>query len=134
MTIATAPADSIPAHVPATLVHDFDLYNVPVEDGDYHGALKRLHEAGVPDIFWTPRNGGHWVAARGEDIDFIQRNHDPFSNDELTIPAGAFPVKLAPAQLEGVDPVHPVAEWPRRVPFHVGREGGEVGKHELDGR
>ncbi|HSV45800.1 MAG TPA: cytochrome P450, partial [Ramlibacter sp.] len=64
MTSATAPADSIPAHVPASLVHDFDLYNVPVDDGDYHAALKRLHEAGVPDIFWTPRNGGHWVATR----------------------------------------------------------------------
>src|SRR5262249_46157127 len=60
--------DRVPSHVPSSLVHDFDLYAVEVEGGDYHGALKRLHDPGIPDIFWTPRNGGHWVATRGDDI------------------------------------------------------------------
>lgn len=80
---AAAP---IPPHVPAALVHDFDLYDVPVEDGDYHAALKRLHADGVPDIFWTPRNGGHWVATRGEDIYHIFKDSDHFSSQKLVVP------------------------------------------------
>ena len=101
MTIATAPADSIPAHVPAALVHDFDLYNVPVEDGDYHAALKRLHQAGVPDIFWTPRNGGHWVATRGEDIYHIFKDSEHFSSRNLVVPRHRNPaVPLAPIMMD----------------------------------
>lgn len=76
----------IPPHVPAALVRDFDLYNVDVTDGDYHGALKRLHDEGVPDIFWTPRNGGHWVAARGEDIYEIFKDAQRFSSRQLVVP------------------------------------------------
>ena len=76
----------VPAHVPAALVHDFDLYNVEVVDGDYHGSLKRLQAPGVPDIFWTPRHGGHWVAARGEDIYEIFKDHERFSSRLLVVP------------------------------------------------
>jgi cytochrome P450 len=91
---------SIPAHVRPDQVFDWHMYAQPEGDDTAHATWKKMHAEGVPDIFWTPHNGGHWVAARGEDIEFIQRNHDPFSNDELTIPAGVFPVKLAPAQLD----------------------------------
>src|SRR6059058_2818866 len=86
MTIATPLTDTIPPHVPAALVVDFDLYDVQVEDGDYHAALKRLHEPGVPDIFWTPRNGGHWVATRGEDIYHIFKDYEHFSSEWSTVP------------------------------------------------
>lgn len=49
----------VPAHVPATRVVDFDVYNpAGIEDG-FHQAWLRLHDAGVPDLVWTPRNGGH---------------------------------------------------------------------------
>jgi cytochrome P450 len=101
MTTATATADHIPAHVPAALVHDFDLYNVPVDDGDYHSALKRLHEPGVPEIFWTPRNGGHWVATRGEDIYHIFKDSEHFSSRALVVPRHRnAPVPLPPIMLD----------------------------------
>ena len=35
-------------------------------DTDVHLAWRALQQAG-PDIFWTPRNGGHWIATRAED-------------------------------------------------------------------
>jgi len=86
MTEASPSPDILPAHVPQSLVYDFDLYNVEVVDGDYHAALKRLHEPGVPDIFWTPRNGGHWVATRGEDIYHIFKDSEHFSSRQLVVP------------------------------------------------
>lgn len=94
----------IPDHVPAALVREFDLYNVDVEGGDYHAALKRLHADGMPDIFWTPRNGGHWVATRGEDIYEIIKDHARFSSRKLVVPLHRNPpVPLPPISLDPPD-------------------------------
>jgi cytochrome P450 len=82
----SASAPVIPPHVPAHLVFEFDLYNPPGAEQDFQLALKRLHDQGCPDIFWTPRNGGHWVIARGEDIHKIFADHEHFSNYNLTVP------------------------------------------------
>ncbi|MGA8708512.1 MAG: cytochrome P450 [Steroidobacteraceae bacterium] len=87
----SATLSSIPAHVPANLVFDFDVYHLPGAEQDFHLALKRLHEQGCPDIFWSPCNGGHWVIARGEDILKIQADFEHFSNANLTVPRSARP-------------------------------------------
>ncbi len=65
---------SIPAHVPAHLVYDFDLFAAipPGVDAQEHW-LRLRREA--PDVFWTPRYGGNWVATRAEDILAIQKDH-----------------------------------------------------------
>jgi cytochrome P450 len=39
-----------------------------------------------PDVFWTPRNGGHWVVTRAADIDTLQRDFTRFSNDCYVVP------------------------------------------------
>ena len=54
-----------PAHVPADLVVDFDIYAPPGVERDYHAAWLALQKPELPPIVWTPRNGGHWIAARG---------------------------------------------------------------------
>jgi cytochrome P450 len=77
---------SIPAHVPAELVFDFDIYNPPGAREDFQLSIKRLHTSGCPEIFWTPRNGGHWVATRGEDIYSIFADYAHFSSRLLTVP------------------------------------------------
>lgn len=81
-----ATTSAIPPHVPPELVFDFDLYNVPGVEQDYQLALKRLHDEGRPDIFWTPRNGGHWVVTRGEDMYGFFADHEHFSSRTLTVP------------------------------------------------
>ena len=49
-----------PDHVPAELMVDFDFFEIPQGVSDpaeiWHGLVRR----GVPPIFYTPRNGGHW--------------------------------------------------------------------------
>ncbi|MDE8346848.1 MAG: cytochrome P450 [Acidocella sp.] len=76
----------IPGHVPEALVFDFDLYNPPGAATDYHGAFARLHDNGIPDIFWTPRNGGHWIATRGTHITEIFQDHSRFSSRMKSVP------------------------------------------------
>jgi cytochrome P450 len=87
----------VPAHVPPELVFDFDVYNPPGAETDFHGALKRLHDDNYPDIFWSTANGGHWVAIRGEDIHKVFADYQNFSNHRLTVPeSSAPPVPLYP--------------------------------------
>jgi cytochrome P450 len=69
------------------------------EEPDPFLALKPLHDA--PRVFWTPRNGGHWVATRGEDIRKVLSNHEQFSSRQVFIPPS--PERPASIQLE-IDP------------------------------
>lgn len=58
---ALSPAAPKPAHVPDALVYDFDIHADPGLLADPHARiLDLLHSA--PPVFWTPRNGGGWVA------------------------------------------------------------------------
>lgn len=84
--VALAPR---PAHVPPELVVDFDFYNIPGAKEDAHIAWKALQSG--PRIFWTPRNGGHWVATQGPDIKEIQLDWQTFSYLAATIPRGSTP-------------------------------------------
>ena len=74
-----------PENVPADLVRDFDLYNIPGSDEDVQAAYRAIQVAN-PDIFWTPHNGGHWVATRGEDIIAMQRDYQHFSHKHIVLP------------------------------------------------
>jgi hypothetical protein len=64
-----------PPHVPPDLVVDFDYRNFPGHDSDVHLAWKRLHQG--PDLFWSPRHGGYWVATLhfGRYIDRFERRN-----------------------------------------------------------
>lgn len=53
----------VPDHVPANLVVDFDAYRPMEGDSFYHAPYARMQQH-VPDIFWSPFNGGHWVITR----------------------------------------------------------------------
>jgi len=94
-----------PENVPPELVYDYDLYEAPREiTSTYQVELvRKIHREG-PDIFWTPRNGGHWVFTRAEDIDLGQRDGELFSMRDIIIPAGVSPQRNVP--LETDEPEH----------------------------
>ncbi|MDB5432683.1 MAG: cytochrome [Caulobacter sp.] len=100
---------AVPDHIPQDLVRDVDFFNLPGADADIHLAWRALQQSG-PDVFWTPRNGGHWIATRAEDIEAIQLDHERFSMAQLSLPrtdmAGG-----APAIPISLDPPH---HWPFR--------------------
>ena len=91
----------VPEHVPPELVRDFDFYAVPGGEADVHLGWKRLHDE-APDIFWTPRNGGHWVATRHDDIKEIQTDHTRFSHRRFILPVD--PEQTAVPLPLGLDP------------------------------
>jgi cytochrome P450 len=99
-----------PGHIPDDLVYDFDIFNVPHLDGDVQAAYKAMQHA-APDIFWTPHNGGHWMATRAEDIEIMQRDYERFSYRKIILPRMPGVERQIPIELD------PPAHGPFRKPL-----------------
>lgn len=89
-----------PAHIPPDRILDFDYLAPSGHEEDVHLAWHRLHDEGVPSIFWTPRHGGHWIATRADDIDLMQMDHARFSHASVTVPRSAQQVHIVPLELD----------------------------------
>lgn len=90
---------AVPPHVRPEQVFDFDIYFDQELVQDAHSGYKRLHKL-APDIFFTPRNGGHWIVTRYEDQVQILRDVEHFSNRELDIPKSNSPYVMIPLNLD----------------------------------
>jgi len=55
-----SPVVPKPAHVPDAAVYDFDMFRDPQYVADPHRRILDLVK-NAPAVFWTPRNGGHWM-------------------------------------------------------------------------
>lgn len=88
-----------PAHVPEALVGDVDFFDLPGMDDDAQLAWLRLKDQ-YPPVFWTPHNGGHWIATHGADIRQIQTDHKRFSHRQLLLPPAPTPMRLIPITLD----------------------------------
>ncbi|WP_395332025.1 cytochrome P450 [Novosphingobium sp. BL-8H] len=99
MTQLWAPPAS--DHVPDDLVVDFDFFDVPTSVSDPVRIWHDLVDRGVPPIFYTRQNGGHWVFLRYHDIAEAYRSHEVFSTYQTPIP----PIEPFPVmQPQGIDP------------------------------
>ena len=78
---------SVPDHVPDALVVDFDVYR-PLQAGlGYFESFKAAQDRGLPDIFWSPYNGGHWVSRRrAHQIEIFGDSTRFSSENSLTVP------------------------------------------------
>lgn len=113
---------TVPDHVPPDLVVDFDMTESDPAGGDPHRYWHRRARVGRPPIFWTPRNGGHWVLTRLDDLNASQADHSTFSNKEFVIPRGIVP-RLVPVNL---DPPAHTAFRKLMMPFFVPRALAEI--------
>lgn len=109
----------VPPHIPSRLVYDVDFYNLNLGDGDVQQAWKQIQD-NAPDIFWTPRNGGHWIATRATEIKEIELDHTHFSHQKFTIPwvdppAPNLPLCLDPPEHEPIRRLINPALAPRSV-------------------
>jgi cytochrome P450 len=86
--IAT-PAER-PAHVLPEQVFDFDFFHPQGAEQDTHRAWKRIQDT-APEVFWTPRNGGHWVVTRAAQVEAVQRQWEIFSHKSVNIPSNKLP-------------------------------------------
>ena len=92
----------IPGHVPPELIFDFDIYADPRVTDDVQGSYANAI-ADAPDIFWTPRNGGHWMIKRIDAISEIVKAPEYFSAREMQIPRVPNPPFFIPLSLDPPD-------------------------------
>ena len=78
---------NIPPHIPPNLVHDFNIYDF--EGRDPFVVIRGLHEAKLPEIFWTRHNGGHWVGLGAAAISAIVQDAMKFSSARGLVPDSA---------------------------------------------
>lgn len=82
-------------------MYDFDIWRLPDGVNSPHDQWFTLRQPGVPRIFYTPRNGGHWVLHHYDDTLEGYRDTDFFTNYPNGIPArkgGAR--KLIPVEID----------------------------------
>jgi cytochrome P450 len=95
----TTLTPTVPAHVPANLVYDFDIYNDEQIRKDLHASYARLHRE-APPVFYTPANGGHWLITRHELMSEVVRDFETFSARESQIPRVENAPLLIPLNLD----------------------------------
>jgi cytochrome P450 len=77
-----SPLAPKPAHVPEALVYDFDLFADPGLLADSHARLLEIATK-APPVFWTPRQGGHWVFAGHEAAFEGSRDWETFTSEVI---------------------------------------------------
>ena len=82
----------LPEHIPPQLVVDYDTFHIDAPDGDFGAAMLRLRDSGVPSLFWTQRNGGHWVATGADLVREVVEDATRFSSRAMRVPKQANPV------------------------------------------
>lgn len=80
-------------------VYDFDIYLDPDLLEDVHKGYWRLKET-APPVFWTPKNGGHWMATTGEGVTKVLRHPEIFSSRYLSIPPDEKQQHMIPESLD----------------------------------
>ncbi len=78
-----SPTAERPVHVPESLVYDFDYNADPAYVENPHNRVLDLIQS-APDIFWTPRNGGHWVVLPYQAQLDAFRNWEVFSSEHFS--------------------------------------------------
>jgi len=95
------PRSEWPKHIPADRVVDFDIFNPPGVEQDYFTSWLTLQQPGVPGIVWTPRNGGHWIATKGEYVRDLWADAERLSSEVLAVTPGLGDVmRFIPLQLD----------------------------------
>src|SRR5271167_4208111 len=68
-----------PGHVPDSVVYDFDFHHDPALMRDPHQRVLDV-VAKAPPVFWTPRNGGHWMIIGYDAVFKASRDTEAFSS------------------------------------------------------
>jgi cytochrome P450 len=94
-----AAVANVPEQVPPHLVFDFDIYDDPRIGEDVQGTYAAAL-ADAPEIFWSTRNGGHWIAKSFSTITKIVTDPEHFSVREMQIPRVENPPFFIPLSLD----------------------------------
>ncbi len=62
------------------------MFHVEMVDGEYQLGAARYQRSEIPEIFYTPANGGHWVFTRNADIEHALSTPELFSATKAYVP------------------------------------------------
>ena len=82
-----------------TPLFDFDVLVDPLMEEDALEGYRALMER-APPLFWTPRNGGHWVALASEDVLHVMQHPELFSSRHMTVPIDPDGAVMIPLSLD----------------------------------
>jgi len=98
------PAVARPDHGTDAVFYAFDMFFDPAYLADPHQRVQDLLE-NAPPVFWTPRNGGHWMLVSHAANFEAARDTETFSSEVIphaqieailaTLPAGSEPIPRA---------------------------------------
>src|SRR5262245_57817939 len=71
-----------PAHITDAVFYDFDMFYDPAYIADPHKRVMDLLE-NAPPVFWTPRNGGHWMLVSHAANFEAARDTETFSSEVI---------------------------------------------------
>jgi cytochrome P450 len=120
-----SPAVPRPPHIPDSVFYDFDMFRDPDYLKDPHARILDILSK-TPPVFWTPRNGGHWMIC-GHKANFeASRDIETFSSEVIpraqiqammaTLPPGSPRIPLAvPINID--PPEHTAYREPLQGPF-----------------
>ncbi len=94
---------SIPSHVPAHLVVDFDFYALDQKVEDPLAYWQELERRGVPKLFYSPHWGGHWVLRSFASVHEAYRDWERFSNVRAEVPHLDHMIRMPPATVDPPD-------------------------------
>jgi cytochrome P450 len=97
------PIGATPPHIPESLVFDFDFFQSPELKHNAHHAVTELLHNKAPEIFYTPRYGGHWIVTRAAVARDMLRQPEHFSSRSEFNPARRFEPPLLPMQVDPPD-------------------------------
>ena len=93
----------VPSHVPPELVRDFDFKvkaTITPETDPIAYVYERMDKENFPPVFWTPRQGGHWVVRSFADARDVMRSDDS-SNCPMGLPVDRTRAwKMKPIELD----------------------------------
>lgn len=98
--VAESIAGTIPAHIPKSLVFDFDHFTAPEVQKEPHRQVSQLLHKNAPDVFYTPRNGGYWIVTRAEVAVDMLRQVENFSSGPEFNHFKAFNPPMLPVQAD----------------------------------
>ncbi len=81
---ALSPVVPKPAHVADEVVCDFDMFMDSALLRDPHERVRELIRQAPRGLFWTPRNGGHWVAINHQTVFTVSREPETFSSAPMS--------------------------------------------------
>ena len=100
-----------PAHIPEKAVFDFDFR---LDEGLIANPHRRVRELldEAPKVFWTPRNGGAWIAQGFEEVSDAIRRTDVFSSGMRQLKEIEALKKLMPEGMPRIPQLVPVSVDP----------------------